>query len=270
MCECSLITSEEINDYIDRIPPAPVILKQTLAFVEAGELTKAATAAESDPALKAYLTKLVNRPIYGFRTEVHEIHQIFGILGINGAQQVLYNYMLSLLTPAQWELFDLDAHAFQEIQAHLSKKWQKVLAHLGIDDKDIETAITLLPASILICEALFKDKKEDVELLRSTNAMDYNTILARLAGKDLFEISEAIATSWEMPSIVARIIHCASGLHPSDESKINTLGQWMHLLLFFELSQPGCIEAGLNDFIDFQIDYVEPIYGEFMEIMEIQ
>jgi hypothetical protein len=43
----------------------------------------------------------------------------------------------------------------------------------------------------------------------------------------------------------------------------------MHLLLFYTLSQSKYIEAELNDFIDFQIDYVGDIYDDFSKIMEI-
>lgn len=265
-----MITEADVQHYIDRIPPTPNILRQTLNFVNEGELTKAATTAEGDPALQAYLRKLVNRPIYGFRTEVHEIHQIFGILGINGAQQVLYNYMLSVLSPSEWELFKLDTASFHELQAHLSMKWQKILQHLGINDKDIESAITLLPASIIVCEALFKSQQEEVNLLRSTKALDYNTILKRVSGKDLFEICETIATAWELPTVVPAIIHAASGLNPSSDAQTDTLGKWMHLLLFYELSSGSAVEAGLNDFIDFQVAYVGDIYEPFMTLMEIQ
>ncbi|MEA3373576.1 MAG: HDOD domain-containing protein [Campylobacterota bacterium] len=265
-----MITEEDVQHYIERIPPSPAILKQTLSFVNEGELTKAASEAEGDMALQAYLKKLVNRPIYGFRTEVSDIHQIFGILGINGAQQVLYNYMLSLLSPSKWELFHLDAVSFQDLQAHLSRKWHKILTHLSIDNKDIESAITLLPASIIICEALFKSKQDEVNLLRTTSSLDYNTILKRLSGKDLFEICETIALTWEMPPVVINIIHSASGLHPDEDPAIDSLGQWMHLLLFYELSNSTSIEAGLNDFIDFQVEYVADIYEPFMALMEIE
>ena len=43
----------------------------------------------------------------------------------------------------------------------------------------------------------------------------------------------------------------------------------MHLLLFYELSQPMFIAAELNDFIDFKIDYVSDIYNDFAILMEI-
>lgn len=265
-----MVTDKEIQQYIDKIPPAPAILKQTLRFINEGELSKAAKAAQEDPALRAYLKNLVNRPAYGFKTEVSNIPQIFGILGTSRAQQVLYNYMLSLLSPTSWKLFKFNNASFYELQANLSQKWHTILIHEHIDDKEIESAVALLPASIIICEALFKDKQDEVNLLRSVKALDYNTILKRLSGRDLFDLSEQIATIWEMPQMVIDIIHAASGEQPIRNSATIRLGRWMHLLLFFELSKESCVKAGLNDFLDFQIDYVEDIYDPFIAMMEIK
>lgn len=265
-----MVTDKEIQQYIDKIPPTPAILKQTLSFINQGELAKAAKAAQEDPALRAYLKNLVNRPVYGFKTEVSNISQIFGILGTSGAQQILYNYMLSLLSPTSWKLFKLNDSSFHELQANLSRKWHTILLHEHIDDKEIESAITMLPAAIIICEALFKDKQDEVNLLRSVKALDYNTILKRLSGKDLFDLSENIATVWEMPQIVIDIIHAASGVQSSNNTTTAHLGRWMHLLLFFELSGGNYVKAGLNDFLDFHMDYVEDIYEPFSTLMEIQ
>jgi hypothetical protein len=86
---------------------------------------------------------------------------------------------------------------------------------------------------------------------------------------DLFDICEKIALKWEMPQKVIDITHAASGIRPSSDEKLNTLGKWMHLLLFYELSQPLFIEAGLNDFIEFQVEYVQDIYNDFTRVMEI-
>lgn len=264
-----MITQEEIQRYIAQIPPAPAILKETLADVKAGELVKAAKCAEQDAALKSYLKTLVNRPIYGFKTEVSDLNQIFGILGTSGAQQVLFNYMLSLLSPDKWELFKLDASHFYELQASLSRKWQQILKHEGISDNDIESAVTLLPASIIVCEALFKEKQSEVTLLRSAKALDYNTILKRLSGMDLFDICHTIAKNWEMPPAIAAIVLAASGIRSCENAEHERLGKWMHMLFFFELSQSAFVEAGLNDFIDFQIEFVSDIQEEFMEMFTI-
>jgi len=264
-----LITKEKVNAFIEKIPPSPKILKATIILLDQGDLIKAAKIAKEDLALSAYLKNLVNRPIYGFRNEVSDVSQIFGILGVSKSQQAVYNYMISLLSPVKWKLFSLNKATFYELQAQLSAKWQKIVAHLGIKDKDIQSAISLLPASIIVSEALFCEKIEDVRLLRSVNEIDLNTILQRLCKMDLFDICDNIAQKWEMSESISQIINAASGLKPSSDETINMLGKWMHLLLFYTLSQEIFIHAQLNDFIDFQVDYVSDIYEDFLSLMEI-
>lgn len=264
-----MITKDKIDSFIEKIPPSPKILKDTLLLVNQGELTKAAKAAEGDLALKAYLKNIVNKPIYGFTNEVSDISQIFGILGLSGSQQIIYNYMISLLSPDKWVLFKLNKKLFYELQAELSKKWADILKYLKISDVDICMSIALLPSSIIVTEALFNEKKDDVALLRSNKEIDYNTILSRLCGVSIFDISEQIAIKWDMGNIVSQIVKASSGVSPSSDPKINNLGKWMHLLFFYELSQTQFIEAGLNDFVDFQINYVADIYDDFAIAMGI-
>jgi len=264
-----LITKETIDNYINKIPPAPKALQETLMQLNAGELVKAAHAAQEDKALSTYLKVLVNKPVYGFKNEVKEVSQIFGILGISRSQQAVYNYMMTLLSPSKWVLFKLNRVTFYNLQADLSMNWHKILDSLNIEEKEILSAISLLPASIIVSEALFCDKKADVELLRSVNPIDLNTVLQRLCNQDLFDICMQIALKWEMNQEIIDIIQASSGLKPSNDAKINQLGKWMHLLLFYTLSQPVYIEASLNDFMDFQIDYVADIYDDFAQIMEI-
>ena len=265
-----MVTPEDIKEYIKQIPPTPAILKQTILYVNAGDLHKAANTAEEDLALKTYLRALVNKPIYGFKNEINELPQIFGILGVNAAKQCLYNYMLSTLSPKKWVLFKMNQHLFYDLQANLSKNWHNILVHLDIDDKEIESAITLLPSSIIICEALFKDNIENVQLLRNAKHLDYNTILKRLTKLDIFDISKYIAKVWHLPESVGTLILASSGIKPSADEKLNKLAKWMHLLLFYELSKPQFIEAGLNDFVEFNVEYVMDIYEDFMQLMEVQ
>lgn len=264
-----MITQDKIDDFITKIPPTPKALRDTLSLLRIGELIKASKVASEDLALHAYLKNLVNKPIYGFRNEVTEISQIFGILGVSKSEQAVYSYMITLLSPTKWELFELNKNLFYSLQAELAVKWTLILEHLKIEDKDIESSISLLPASIIVSEALFCKKIDDVKLLRSVHPIDLNTILKRLCGLDLFDICEKISQKWEMDEKIAQIIQASSGLKPSSDKKINELGQWMHLLLFYVLSQPSFIHTGLNDFIDFQIDYVSHIYSDFAELMEI-
>ncbi|MDA7817651.1 HDOD domain-containing protein [Sulfurimonas sp.] len=264
-----MITKDVIDTFIDKIPPAPEALKKTISLLNAGELTQAAKVAESDLALKSYLKNIVNKPIYGFKNEVSDISQIFGILGLSESKKTVYNYMISLLSPSEWKLFQLNQKSFNELQAQLSKKWSIILDFLNINDKDIDSSISLLPSSIIVSDALFSNKIDDVKLLRSTKAIDYNTILNRLCGVDLFDICEKISIKWEMSDKVAHIIQASSGVKPAKDKDINLLGKWMHLLLFYELSKAQFVEAGLNDFIDFQVEYVSEIYEEFSTLMEV-
>ena len=265
-----MIKQEKIDLFIEKIPPSPKALRETITALNAGELPKAAQAAKEDRALSTYLKELVNKPIYGFRREVEDISQIFGILGVSKSQQAVYSYMLTLLSPDNWQLFKLNKQLFSDLQAELAIGWQKILKYLNITDKEIESAISLLPASIIVSEALFNEKKKDVELLRSVHNIDLNTILKRLCNMDLFDISQRIAQKWEMDEKIAKIVQSASGIKPDQDTQINQLGKWMHLLLFFTLSKPLFIEAELNDFITFQIDYVSDIYDEFASVMEIE
>jgi len=265
-----LITQKKIDSFIEKIPPSPKALRETITALNAGELPKAARAAEQDRALSSYLKDLVNKPIFGFRTEVENISQIFGILGVARSQQAVYSYMLMLLSPDDWKLFKLSKNSFSDLQAELSIGWNKILKHLNINDKEIESAIALLPASIIVSEALFNEKLDDVNLLRSVHDIDLNTILVRVCKMDLFDICQRIAQKWEMETKIAQIVQASSGVKPAQNPTIDELGKWMHLLLFFTLSKPTFIEAGLNDFITFNTEYVLDIYEDFTTVMEIQ
>lgn len=263
-----MITSDEIALYIQKIPAAPAVVQEALNYARAGDLAKASKCASEDPALKLYLKTLMKRPIYGFRNEVSDVAQIFGILGLSASQQTLYNYLLSLLTPKKWELFALNNHQFYDLQASISKHWESILAHLKINDKEIESAISLIPASIIVCEALFAKHKTQVAQLRAVKALDFNTILFRITGSDLFDLSGEIAHKWEMPQRIVDLIRSASGRVEELTGQERLLAQWMHLLLFYELSQPNYVSAGLNEFIDFNIEFVQDIYESFIQVVQ--
>ena len=262
-----MVTQEEIQRYINSIPPSPTVLKETLKCLSEGELSKAATIAADDPALKLYLQNIVNKPIFGFKNDIKDIGQIFGVLGLAQAEQIIYNYMISLLSPKKWELFTLQEKGFHDIQDSLSITWKKILEHKEIKDKAIYSSITLLPASIIVCEALFKERKDEVTLLRSSKEIDYSTILKRLTKMDLFDLCHEIARAWEMPDMISRIVLASSGKSSEKDETIIELSKWMHLLFFHELSQPLSVEAGLNDFIEFNIEYVQDIYEDFADLI---
>lgn len=262
-----MITSKEVALYLQAIPPTPNAVRQALECSRAGDLTKAAKIASEDLALHQYLKILVNRPLYGFKNNVSDVSQIFSILGLSATQQTLYNYLLTLLIPKKWELFEFTNMQFYDLQVSFSKRWEKILHHLGVDDAEIHSVISLVPATIIVCEALFASHKEEVMQLRSVKALDFNTILQRLSGRDLFDLAGEIALLWEMPQSSIALIKSASGLKNCSTKGQKTIAQWIHLLLFYELSQGACVSAGLNEFLDFHIDFVQEIYEPFMKVI---
>ncbi|MBN2781937.1 MAG: HDOD domain-containing protein [Campylobacterales bacterium] len=262
-----MITKEQIDSFIQRIPPAPKVLQETINLLDNGELTKAAKTASQDVAFNAYIQNLVNKPAYGLQHQVSDTSQIFSLLGIPKCKQIIYSYILTLLSPEKWSLFELDFIKFKELQANISGKWNLILEHLKIVDKSVQSSISLLPASLIVADALFKERIDDVKLLKETKNLDYNTILKRICGIDIFDLCEEISKKWGMDENVGEIIQSASGVKKSEKKDIEYLGKWMHLLLFYEFSKPVFIEAGLNDFIDFQIDFVDEIYEDFMMVI---
>ncbi len=262
-----MITKKDIESYITRIPPVSDAVREALAFLQVGELGKAAKATEKERVLVAYLRDLINKPVYGFKNEVKDVAQIFSILGVGGSMQALYNYLMNLLSPKEWHFFRMNQHLFNDLQAELSTDWKKIVVHFGIKDKDIEAAAALLPSAVIVSEALFRTHKRDVELLRSVEELDISTILKRLSGYTLFDISVMIARKWDMPHKIADIVQAASGVCESEEREVLELGKWMHLLLFYTLSQPKYINAELNDFLEFNVEYVDEIYEQFGKIM---
>jgi len=265
-----MVTAKELAKYIETIPPAPKILQETIALLDSGDLVKASIKAQEDKALTHYLRTLVNRPIYGFTNEVKDLKQIFGILGLSNAKQILCNYFLHLIVPKKWELFSISNTVFEDLQALLNVNWNLILSHENIDDKDISSSIALLPASIIVCEAIFASKKEDVELLRSVKNIDFNTILKRLSDMDLFDVATQISKKWEMPNNIGEILQCASGIKPSQDQKILKLGKYMHLLFFYALSKPKCAGTGLNTFLEFQPDFIVDVYDNFASIVGVE
>ena len=60
-----MITKNEIDSFIEKIPPAQDVLRETLRLLNLGELTKAAKVADGDLALK-FKIKIFTHPLVCF------------------------------------------------------------------------------------------------------------------------------------------------------------------------------------------------------------
>ena len=94
-----MLTDSAIESYINSIPPLPKIVRECSELLGKGNLVAAANKASEDRALIQYLQNIVNKPIFGFRSNVKDPNQIFGILGLSKAKQILHGYYLLLILP---------------------------------------------------------------------------------------------------------------------------------------------------------------------------
>jgi HD-like signal output (HDOD) protein len=265
-----LVTPEQIEEYIQKVPPLADSLKECIKFLKDGELAKASKQVADDPALNNYLVHIVNKPIYGFVNEVKDTSQIFSILGVVKTNQLLTSYLVSLLAPKKWQLFKIDNLAFNEFQATMMGNWNRILESLGIENNAISSSATLLASAIIVCEEMFKDKSDAVTLIRERNNIDYNTILKQVAGVTLFDIAIMIGEKWEIETTALKIIRYSDGKTSCESGeceKIVKVSKFLHLLLFHSLSTPTFVEHGLNDFIEFNPEFVGDIYEDFISVI---
>ena len=263
-----IMLKQKIEKYIDTIPAIPENVKRCSMFLEEGDLTKAANAASLDPAFVRYLINMVNKPIFGFRNYVKDIHQIFGILGVEKASQIVNAYYASLLVPKKWKVFQIDNADFQLLQSSLIHIWNKILKSLDYNQIHIASIVSLLPASLAVCEAIFEEDIEDIKLLKTYQDISYDDLLYKMTGFKIFDIFMEICKRWELKEESVELIEYLSK-KISDDSVYSKLAKYLHLLIFYELSKPKFIEAGLNDFIEFDTEFVSDIYQDFVKIVEI-
>lgn len=266
-----MVTTAQLESYIHAIPPLPESMQKTLAAVKKGELAIAAKHAATDPALRSYLQDVVNKPFFGFSDRLTDVGQIFGALGVLRAQQVLHGYLLHLLAPDAWEVFALEGSAFANLQAEFMVQWEKILVFKRISAADYAVAAALLPATIVVCEQMFRQHVADVALIRTVREIDYNMILERLAKKSFYDIASIIGRKWGLDERTIQLVESASGVvAPEIDPEIVELARLLHLLFFYELSRPHNIRAGLNGFCALNAEFVTPVLPDFQQVVGLE
>jgi HD-like signal output (HDOD) protein len=261
-----MLSSATIDSYIDTIPPIPAIVKRCVDTLNSGNLVLAADIANEDRALKHYLQSIVNKPIFGFVDEIKDARQIFGVLGLVKAKQLMYSYYILLILPKKWEVFDFSTSKFQNFQAHLIVGWGKIMQSLKQSDEDLIQAVSIVPASIIVCEMLFVDLKDTVELLRENKQMSYDVILLKMTERNLFEIASLIAKKWDFSQKTIDLILKIGDNKESDENSLPL--SYLQLLIMYEMSKPAIIESGLNDLFDFNMSFNDETTENFLKIMK--
>lgn len=257
-----MLTQSSIDAYIKTIPPIPDVVKKTMKELSDGDLVRAADVAVSDKALMNYLQNIVNKPIFGFRSTIKDSRQLFGILGLERAKQLIHSYSILLLAPSKWEVFEFDTHKFQELQARLIYSWGKILEHLNSDNKELHSAITIIPASLIVCEMLFRPIEDSVKLLQRTKNISYEEILYKMTEKNLFDIALLVAKEWNFDESIISLIQNLS--NPEAKDKITC---YMKMLLVFEMSRPIILQSGLSELFNLKVDCDESLSENFFALM---
>jgi len=253
-----MISSAALDHYVAQVPAIPKIVKACSKALSEGDLVKAADCAAQDDALMVYLREIVNKPIFGFRSEIKEARQIFGVLGLFRARQILYSYYTRLLMPKNWEVFALDSRTFQELQAQLIVKWEGVMAQLDCKNPEISKVASIIPAAIAACEAIFKHDVQTLRLLQAQKALSYEAILMRMTGFGFFDLACMIAKKWELSEEIIQFLKDLKTSKNDDDRVV-----FLQLLLQYELSREVFVKCGLNDFFEFSTDAKEKQIADF-------
>lgn len=264
-----MLSKEDLDRYLDSIPPIPEVLKACKNALEEGDMVKAADLAAKDRALLNHFKNIVNKPIFGFRNELKDARQIFGVLGIVRAKQIFQSYYSLLLAPKQWQVFHLTSTQFNEIQASFIIRWEEVLKDYEVKDDDMEAIVTLIPASIAVCESIFKDHLETIGLIKSQKNITYEALLYRLSGYDFFDIVKIIAKKWEFSSNVIDLLGQLKLLQDKDDLNTHEIIMTNLLLLInYELSRPVAMQSGINDLFELDCNFDQILIGDFYNIMD--
>ncbi len=265
-----MITSQQIGEYLKRVPPLPEAIGGTLRLLSEGELASAAKTASEDPALIYYLKQVVNSAAYGFKQELKEPMQIFSALGTERARELLYAYMVHSVAPEKWGYFALDKDGFTHFQLSFMQRWEKIVSAEKIDEK-YTSAAAIMSAGVIVADAIFADHASDVALLRENSDLDLDTILERVSGFRFERLVAAIAGKWEVERDVTELVTLAFGRSEcSDSDSACRAARFLHLLLFYELSRPMMLDAGVNAFISFNPEFTMPVLDRFEEIVGVE
>jgi hypothetical protein len=244
-----LITKNDIQKYLENIPPIPEYALECLEALKEGDLKKAATAAENDLILKKQIERIVNSAQFALRNKVDNTLQLFTLLGIENVRAIVYSYLVSLLEPKEWKIFKIDFAEFQKDFLNYYKEFATL--EFGEQKyKQYAEIGAIIPASVCVCDSLLGDKKEKLNIILNSSPLEYGTLLKRLTGESLFGIAATIADIWDLEKEKCDIIK-------KSECEIcdNPFSALTHFTFFYLVSKPNYMD--LNSLIEFNPQCIE-------------
>jgi len=262
-----MVTTEQIKNYLKKVPPMPKPLKETFEFLKNGDLSGAARAAANDPAIIFYLKQVVNSAAYGFKSEVTNPNQIFSILGVARAKQLMYAYMTSYVAPDKWGFFDLKKDDFIMFQTSLMHFWEEIIKIEKADERYL-SASSIFSAGLVVADGVFSDHIENVNLIREVEDVALNDILKRVSGLNFEKLIEKVVESWGVEKDILELVKLSFADTKCEHNEIKCkLAKYLHLLLFYELSRPKMMEAEVNYFVEFKPEFTKEVSQKFFDMV---
>jgi len=255
-----LISQEEIKKYLAQVPPIPESAMNTLKHLKQGDLKKAALEAENDLVLKKQIEHVVNSAYFSLPNKVENTVQLFTMIGLEMAKSLVYSYIVSLLEPKEWKMFNIN---FKDFQAEFLASYEKyMILEFGKETyKKYPEIGAIIPVAVCVCDMLLGDRKEKVDLIRESAPLELGTLLKRMTGVSLFEIASEIAKIWELEEEKSDIIKKSECSLTCD----NPISALTHFLFFYLVSKPAFMD--LNSLIEFNPSCMEVIPKTTQRIM---
>ena len=260
-----MVTKEQIQNYLKDVPALPNVVRQCLSWLQKGELDKAATVAKSDQKLIHYLKTVVNSAAYGFRNKLEDEKQIFSALGSHKAKQLVYAYMIDSTSPDTFTYFAMSKNEFKAFQIAMIKDFNAILRSYNLENSPYQSASSIICATVVVADHIFGDYKDDVFIIKQSQELSLDEILFRISGYTFANLVTYIAKLWEVEPEVQKVLHLCFG-HKKCEDTECDLAKMLHMLIFKTFSKPIYINAGLNDFLDLKIDFIEDIVEQFEKV----
>jgi len=239
-----LITTEEIKNYLLKVPPLPESVRKSLLYLKEGELKKAAMEADKDLILKKQIYSFVNSAYFSLSKRVDDTIQLFSLIGVERVKALIYSYLVTLLIPEKWGIFNIDFKSFQATFMMEFEKFMKFEFNEKIYKKYAEIG-AIVPVAVCVCDMLFASKKEKVDIVLNATSMEYGILLKRLTGISLFELAAEIAKIWEMEDEKIKILKKSECNECKDE-----ISALIHFLFFYITSKPQFLD--INSLIEFK------------------
>jgi hypothetical protein len=255
-----LITKEEIQKYLNNVPPVPESVQKCLAYLKEGELKKAAMEADKDIVLKKQIESVVNSAYFSLPNRVEDTVQLFSMIGLEMAKNLVYSYLVSLLEPKKWKIFHID---FRDFQADFMQLFEKYCIYEFSEEeyKKYSELGAIVPAAVCVCDSLLGDKKEQCELILNAAPMDYGTLVKRMTGYTLFGIASQICEIWGLDESKTKALKEAE----CDNKCENPISALVHFIFFWLSSKKQFLD--LNSLIEFNENCIKLIPKTYERIV---